>query len=711
MVAVASLSAVVLWDAVPPIALMGWLALILIFSAYRFHRWWRSRHRVGPRRARNPARVLRRTFWQTLVAGGFWGVAAYVLWPSGQIELQMFLMLVLAGLSAGMVASLPSCPAIVLAFVVPSLAPAAIHAVELGTRLGFTLAAIVFIFFAALVILTASGYRAFVAGVVAEERALAAERRLRDSIEAIPDPFALFDAEERLVLHNRRYVEIYPAVGQIPNIVGMTRAELLLAANAHDAYAEPLAQTDPDAWLAMRLAQSREPDPRGFEWSMKDGRVFHVRWSKTADGGRVGVATDITAVKRAEARLIDAIESMSDGFAIWDAEDRLATHNRAYAEMFKGVPRSIDVGARFEDIVRAGVAAGAFPEAADDPEAYIAERVRRHRNPGEPIVHRYQGDRWLRLSERRTTEGGIVALRQDVTAEVNREQALRRSRAELGERIADLEHAQRQLRRQAETLQKLSAELARARDEAEAANTAKSAFLANMSHELRTPLNAVIGFAEVMKAKMWGPLGDARYDSYVGDIMAAGQHLLKLINDILDISKIEAGKWELKDEAIAVGPMLDEAVRLFRGREETARIALSVEAAADLPMLRADERAVKQIVINALSNAVKFTPEGGRIRVRARLAGDGRLHIAVADTGIGIDRKDLARVTRPFEQVENTWTRRRQGTGLGLSIAKALVERHGGQLRIRSRPGAGTVISLVLPAERILPPPKKAAAA
>jgi signal transduction histidine kinase len=664
-----------------------------------------------PRRSRDPVGVLRRAFWHTLVAGGLWGVAAYVLWPVGQIELQMFLLLVLAGLSAGMVASLPSCPAIVFAFCVPALLPAVLHEFALGTRLGLILGAIVAIYFVALVMLTASGYRAFIAGVVAEQRALAAERRLLDSIEAVADPFVLFDADERLVLHNRRYLEMFPVLAALPNVVGMTRAELLAAANARDAYAEKQAKDDPEGWLAMRLVQSREPDPAGFEWSLSDGRVFHVRWSKTADGGRVGVATDITAVKRAEARLIDAIESMSDGFAIWDAEDRLAMHNRAYAEMFKGVPHSVAVGERFEDIVRAGVEAGAFPEAVGREEAYIAERVGRHRNPGAPVVHRYQGDRWLRLSERRTSEGGIVGLRQDVTAEVNREQALQKSRAELAERIADLEAAQRKLSHQAGALTRLSAELARARDEAEAANTAKSAFLANMSHELRTPLNAVIGFAEVMKAKMWGPLGDARYDSYVGDIMAAGQHLLKLINDILDISKIEAGKWELKEEAIAVGPMLEDAVRLFRGREETAAIALAVEVPADLPMLRADERALKQIVINALSNAVKFTPAGGRIRLRARVAGDGRLHIAVADTGIGIDKSDLARVTRPFEQVENTWTRRRQGTGLGLSIAKALVERHGGQLRIRSRPGAGTVLALILPAERILPLPRKAAAA
>jgi two-component system cell cycle sensor histidine kinase PleC len=238
-----------------------------------------------------------------------------------------------------------------------------------------------------------------------------------------------------------------------------------------------------------------------------------------------------------------------------------------------------------------------------------------------------------------------------------------------------------------------------ARDEAAAANAAKSVFLANMSHELRTPLNAIIGFSEIMHGELFGALGHPRYASYVGDMLGAARHLLKLINDILDLSKIEAGKWELREEPVDVRRMLEGVMRMFRGRDETARLDIKVDALA-MPPILADERALKQVLINAVSNSIKFTPAGGRIRLRARRDGIGRLQIAIADTGIGIKREDVQKALAPFGQVDNHMTRRHQGTGLGLSIAKALVERHGGRLKLRSRPGRGTVITATLPAER-----------
>jgi signal transduction histidine kinase len=221
-----------------------------------------------------------------------------------------------------------------------------------------------------------------------------------------------------------------------------------------------------------------------------------------------------------------------------------------------------------------------------------------------------------------------------------------------------------------------------------------------MSHELRTPLNAIIGFAEIMNGELFGALGHPRYASYVGDMLGAAKHLLKLINDILDLSKIEAGKWELREEPVDVRRLLDSVTRMFRGRDEAARLEIQVDAPAALPPILADERALKQILINALSNSIKFTLPGGRIRLRARRDRSGRLHLAIGDTGIGIKREDVPKALAPFGQVDNHMTRRHQGTGLGLSIAKALVEQHGGRLKLRSRPGRGTVIAVTLPAAR-----------
>ena len=235
---------------------------------------------------------------------------------------------------------------------------------------------------------------------------------------------------------------------------------------------------------------------------------------------------------------------------------------------------------------------------------------------------------------------------------------------------------------------------------AEAANQAKSEFLANMSHELRTPLNAINGFSEIMTAEMFGPLGDPRYKGYSADILKSGQHLLSLINDILDMAKIESGKMTLYYEAVSVHDICEDAARLMRGKVEEAGLTLTVDAPDTLPEMQADHRGLKQVMLNLISNAVKFTPEGGHIRVEARQSDAGRIQIAVIDTGIGIAAEDVARLARPFEQVEGQHSKTTQGTGLGLSLARALSELHGGRLSIDSTLGEGTAVTVRLPVHK-----------
>jgi signal transduction histidine kinase len=218
-----------------------------------------------------------------------------------------------------------------------------------------------------------------------------------------------------------------------------------------------------------------------------------------------------------------------------------------------------------------------------------------------------------------------------------------------------------------------------------------------MSHELRTPLNAVIGFSEIQRREIFGPLGDPRYREYADDIHASGSHLLDLITTILDLSKAEARKLELERVWLDALPVTEAVLRLVRATAEAKRIHLAVEAPAAPPRAFADERALKQILLNLLSNAVKFTPEGGAVTVRLDASADGSLEIVVADTGIGIAAADLPRLMQPFEQATNAYTRKNGGTGLGLPLVDSLVRLHGGELRIESAVGRGTVVTVRLP--------------
>jgi len=243
--------------------------------------------------------------------------------------------------------------------------------------------------------------------------------------------------------------------------------------------------------------------------------------------------------------------------------------------------------------------------------------------------------------------------------------------------------------------------LEEAKEGAELANRTKSEFLANMSHELRTPLNAVIGFSELMRKELLGPLGSERYLEYAADIYESGSHLLGVINDILDLSKIEAGKIDLEEETFDLSVAVDATLRLIRERAERRQIALAARIGASVPQLRADERKVKQILINLLSNAVKFTPEGGSVTISAERRPDG-LVIAVTDTGIGIAPEDVPRALEPFKQVSAAHNRTHEGTGLGLPLTKRLVELHGGRLEIESAVGRGTTVSVQFPSERMI---------
>jgi len=241
-----------------------------------------------------------------------------------------------------------------------------------------------------------------------------------------------------------------------------------------------------------------------------------------------------------------------------------------------------------------------------------------------------------------------------------------------------------------------------AKESAELANRAKTEFLANMSHELRTPLNAVIGFSEIMESELLGPLGSNQYKSYAADIHESAQHLLTLINDILDVAKIEAGAHELREEEVDPADVVGAVERLVAERAKRAGLQLTIDMADGLPHLRADERKLKQVLLNLMSNAIKFTPEGGQVALAAHDDADGSFVFEVSDSGIGIAAEDIPRAFAPFEQVDSRLSRQFEGTGLGLPLSDGFVKLHGGRLTLDSTPGVGTTAIVRLPAERVM---------
>lgn len=394
----------------------------------------------------------------------------------------------------------------------------------------------------------------------------------------------------------------------------------------------------------------------------------------------IGMALDITEARgaqarlqSAEARLYDALRSMNDSFVIWDQMDRLVLWNNKFEDFFGFQSGQLQPGMQYAMVEYHAT-------------QNIAQTVELGTESGNEI--QLTDGRWLRYLETQTVDGGRVSIGTEVTAIRTREQQLQVNQDALEKTINVLRKSQVRIVELAENYEQ-------EKIRAEEANQSKSEFLANMSHELRTPLNAINGFSDIMKKEMFGPLGDTRYKEYVNDILFSGQHLLSLINDILDMSKIEAGKMTLNTEPMIMSDMISQVIRIVRGRADENRLKLIYEG-TQTPEIIADPRAVKQILLNLTTNAIKFTPEGGMVRIAVEPKSAG-LIIHVTDTGIGISQEDIARLAQPFEQIDSQHSRQHEGTGLGLALSKSLVELHGGNFNISSVVGEGTTVTFTLP--------------
>jgi two-component system cell cycle sensor histidine kinase PleC len=395
----------------------------------------------------------------------------------------------------------------------------------------------------------------------------------------------------------------------------------------------------------------------------------------------IGLSIDVSEERSTEARVVaaerrlrDAIDSMSGPFALWSKERRLILWNSGFAKAFGLDTTVLQPGASYNQVS----AAAAKCVKSQRPDRYdeLAQEIE------------LDNGVWIQLVERETSDGGLVSIGIDITPLKETEENILRSERQMRSVVVELERSEHKA---SELAEKYKIE----RQRAEEASNAKSGFLANMSHELRTPLNAINGFSEIMVQQLYGPLGDRRYLTYATDILNSGKHLLELINDVLDMAKVEAGKFKIYPKPMDLQESIEQAVRLVRGRAEEKRIAL-VSELNEAGEVTGDARAIKQIMINLLSNAIKFTAPNGKILVQVKNNLD-EVIIRVIDNGVGINQEDLPRLARPFEQVENEHARSNQGSGLGLALSRSFAEMHGGSLTIASEVGVGTMVIVSLP--------------
>ncbi|MBP2311755.1 sensor histidine kinase [Azospirillum soli] len=409
--------------------------------------------------------------------------------------------------------------------------------------------------------------------------------------------------------------------------------------------------------------------------SLSNGdKFFEARLVALMDGHRIlcsirNVTERVLAergARRAHDLLVDAIECITEGFVLYDAQDRLVLCNSRYRELFAANADLTTPGTPFETVLREGAKRGLYGIPPENLESWIARRIAQHSNAGPPLEVQLHNGRWLRIEEWRTHEGGIVGIRADIT-----------------------------------DLKAREAELRAARDEAERANQRKSDYVHHLSHELRTPLNAVLGFSQIIRDEVMGP-NNPRYRDYAGQVAAAGVYMLDLINNLLDLAKIEAGRMTLNEEACNLSLLVDLTFGMMHPRAAEAAVSLVMDIPDDLPSVHGDASLIRQMLTNLIANAIKFArPSNGRVVVRAELTTDGGITLSVADNGIGMGPEQIPQALDAFGQVHERTVATERGSGLGLPLTRALIALHGGEFRIESEPGVGTTVFLTFPASRV----------
>ncbi len=493
---------------------------------------------------------------------------------------------------------------------------------------------------------------------------------LREAIECLPEGFVLYDQDDRLVLCNDQLRKLHPLSGGAFQ-PGTSFQDILQTGLAKQEYPEAIGREQ--IWLAERQAE-RAKDEGAFDQKTANGRWLRICERNTHSGHRVGIVADITKQKQREADLImaerglsEVLESMHEGFALLDEDERLTLWNRQYEEMFPLISDLITKGASVEELIRAAAEREQHVESIGDKEAWIQQRLKAFRELDSGSEHQFKDGRWVLTRKYRGDRGRTLAIFLDITE-----------------------------------LKRREVELREAKLQAETANRIKSEFLANMSHELRTPLNAIIGFSDILIKEQAGPIGTPVYREYAKDVNNSGHQLLGIIEDLIDLSRLETGQVDLRESEANLGALLDHCRRAFEDKAASAGISLDIEREADEIEIWVDQLRLRQVLHNLMSNAIKFTPSGGSVRLSGRVADSGEIVIDVADTGIGMTPHELEIAIEPFRQAQSCLTRTQGGSGIGLTLCNSMIKLHGGSLDIESRKGEGTKATVRLPACRRL---------